>query len=227
MRLIAISDTHGKHHEVELPPYQEGDILIHAGDITRKGEIATVANFGKWLKSLPYEHKLVIAGNHDFSFQDERRIHVEGILKSAGATYLFDESVTIHGVKFYGSPWQPWFYDWAFNLQRGSEIARKWRMIPDDTDVLITHGPPSDNNGGLIQEVISGLVHENETGCADLLERIRELRNLQYHIFGHIHECHGTYLDPSVTCRFINASVLNIKYECANHPFILGILPKL
>lgn len=227
MRIIAISDTHGKHHEVELPPYRDGDILVHAGDITRKGEIATVANFGKWLEHLPYEHKIVIAGNHDFSFQDERRVHVEAILRSSSATYLYDDSVTIQGVKFYGSPWQPWFHSWAFNLQRGPEIARKWEMIPYDTDVLITHGPPGNNNGGLIQEVISGVVHENETGCADLLKRVQTLRQLQWHIFGHIHECYGTYQDPGATCRFVNASVLNIKYKCVNKPFVLGILPKL
>jgi Icc-related predicted phosphoesterase len=226
MRIIAISDTHAKHHEVELPPYQPGDILVHAGDMTRRGEIATVKNFSLWLRDLPYEHKLVIAGNHDFCFQDERRVHVENILNKV-CTYLFDESVIINGIKFYGSPWQPWFHNWAFNVQRGPDIARKWSFIPEDTNVLITHGPPSHNLGGLIPHVFhrhTGTdLYEEEVGCEDLFNRMKELPNLKYQIHGHIHECYGVYSHKDLSGKCINASCLNLRYECVNRPFILPL----
>jgi Icc-related predicted phosphoesterase len=228
MRIIAISDTHAKHHEVELPPYQPGDILVHAGDITRRGEIATVQNFSHWLKDLPYEHKLVIAGNHDFCFQDERAHQVMDMLEQiGGAHYLQDECVILNGIEFYGSPWQPWFHNWAFNLQRGSDIARKWELIPDSTNVLITHGPAAGNTGGLIPHVFHRATGENlyeeEVGCEDLFHRIKELSNLKYHICGHIHECYGIHTHPDLTCISVNASALDLRYECVNKPFILPL----
>ena len=226
MRIIAISDTHGKHYEVNLPPHKPGDILVHAGDITRKGEIATIQNFAHWAKDLPYEHIITIAGNHDFCFQDERRGLAEDILRQNGVTYLFDEAITINGKVFYGSPWQPWFHNWAFNLQRGEEISKKWAQIPVETNILITHGPPGPNLGGTIPQVISGVVTIDEVGCYDLRSRLYALPNLEYHIFGHIHECYGIYnhkLSENTSCVCVNASSLDVQYRCVNAPFILPI----
>ena len=228
MRIIAISDTHTKHHEVQLPPYHPGDILVHAGDITSRGELATVQNFAHWLNSLPYEHKIIIAGNHDFCFQDERRHHAEDMLEQfPGVHYLYDESICLNGIEFYGSPWQPWFHNWAFNIQRGEEIARKWSRIPDTTNVLITHGPPAGNLGGLIPHVFHRHTGEDlyweEVGCLDLFNRMKDLPDLKYQIHGHIHECYGDYAHPEISGEVINASSLDESYKCVNPPFILPL----
>lgn len=225
MRIIAISDTHSKHHEVQLPPYQPGDILVHAGDMTHKGELATIQNFAQWCKTLPYDHTIVIAGNHDFCFQDERHYLAESILFQAGITYLYDKEITINGIKFYGSPWQPWFFDWAFNVKRG-ELYKKWQNIPADTDVLITHGPAAPNLGGAIPEVRAGDAKINEVGDHELFEQMKYLTNLKYHICGHIHECYGIYDNSEISCKAVNASVLNLAYDCVNKPWILPIEEK-
>jgi Icc-related predicted phosphoesterase len=184
LTLVAMADTHGYHDDFTVP---EGDILIHAGDLTRRGSLEELAEVNQFLARLPHRHKIVVAGNHDWCFQ-ERPAEARAVLNAA--TYLEDEAVTIEGLKFYGSPWQPWFMDWAFNLPRGPELARRWARIPEDTDILITHGPPlgfGDRVGG-----------EERVGCEDLLKRVREVRP-KLHLFGHIHEDGGLWTEGATT----------------------------
>ncbi|TAM87114.1 metallophosphoesterase, partial [bacterium] len=121
MRIVCVSDTHQYHSRLNIP---DGDVLIHAGDLTMKGDYAAVRGVDAWLANLPHRHKIVIAGNHDFAFEGNR--YAAKMLPHA--TYLEDSGVEIDGLLFWGSPWQPWFYDWAFNLQRGAEIAEKWAL---------------------------------------------------------------------------------------------------
>src|SRR5437879_6118763 len=178
LTVVCVSDTHGRHDRLELPP---GDVLVHAGDLTYDGTLDEVRELNDWLSRLnrTYRHKVVIAGNHDFCFQEQAR-RARPLLTHA--TYLEDEAVTIDGVTFYGSPWQPWFCDWAFNLPRGPELAAVWAKIPADTDVLITHGPPQ----GILDRTHRG----EDVGCLDLLNRGYEVRR-RLHGFGHIHEAVG------------------------------------
>jgi Icc-related predicted phosphoesterase len=206
MRIVAISDTHMRHHKIAVP---EGDVLVHAGDFTKRGSMKDVDAFNTWLGTLPHRHKLVIAGNHDWAFQ---KTPAEARAALNHATYLEDEGVELDGVRFWGSPWQPWFLSWAFNLQRGAEIAQKWALIPARTDVLITHGPPL----GFGDRCVGG----EEVGCADLLARIRELRP-RAHIFGHIHEGSGVRTDEHTT--YVNASVLDVAYEVAYPPRVIDL----
>ena len=204
-RIVCISDTHGQHKKLKLP---EGDILIHAGDICAgRGSRNEVEKFNEWLGELNYSHIICIAGNHDFPLV---HYHEEAHEIMSNCIYLKDEEVVIDGIKFYGSPWQPWFHSWAFNLQRGPEIAKKWAMIPDDTDILITHGPPY---GYGDETMWSGHV-----GCRDLLDRINIVKP-KVNIFGHIHEGYGVYNSDNTT--FINASsVGDIEL---NKPIVLDI----
>ncbi len=134
MKIITISDSHDLHWSLKI---RDGDVLVHAGDLTNRGIHEEVEDLNRFLGTLPHPHKIVIAGNHDFCIEDYR-IDCEEIITNC--TYLQDQELIINGVKFYGSPWQPLFYDWAFNLERGPEIRGKWDLIPADTDVLITHG---------------------------------------------------------------------------------------
>jgi len=187
--IVCVSDTHGRHEEVAIP---DGDVLVHAGDLTREGWLEEVAQFDSWLASLPHKHKVVVCGNHDWCFQ-ETPGQARALLRHA--VYLQDEAAVVAGLRFYGSPWQPWFLDWAFNLPRGSELAAKWAMIPEDTEVLVTHGPPA----GVLDLTKRG----ERPGCADLLDRVRAVRP-RLHVFGHIHEAAGVIRDGETL--FVNAS---------------------
>lgn len=199
MKCIAISDTHGMYRDIDVP---DGDILIHAGDITRQGKINELYDFNDWLGEQPHRHKIVIAGNHDWCFENQPN-GSRGLITNA--IYLQDESVIINGFKFYGSPWQPWFLDWAFNLQRGEEISLKWALIPNDVDVLITHGPVY----GILDKVTTG---EN-VGCEEL-KKVIDLNPPKFHVCGHIHEGYGTETLNGIT--FINACVNSERYRPIN-----------
>jgi predicted phosphohydrolase len=197
--IVAISDTHGMHHAVTVPT---GDILIHAGDITLHGDIGELDEINTWLGSLPHTHKILVAGNHDFCFERDPeacRTHLGNCL------YLQDQAVTILGIRFYGSPWQPWFFDWAFNLQRGPELRAKWDMIPADTDVLITHGPPYGHGDRTSRG--------QQVGCEDLLEAVERIRP-RLHVFGHIHEDAGISHNAHTT--LINASICTRDFRPVN-----------
>ncbi|XP_062618352.1 metallophosphoesterase domain-containing protein 1-like [Saccostrea cucullata] len=147
----------------EIP---EGDVLLHAGDFTNVGWPGEVKELNDILGQLPHKHKIVIAGNHDLTFDDEMLqndpeafekfgLNLEKVktdLTSVGVNsakelltnclYLEDACVELYGIKIHGSPWQPEFCDWGFNLPRGQPCLSKWDLIPCDTDILITHGPP-------------------------------------------------------------------------------------
>lgn len=141
-KITFISDTHTHHNKItkDLPG---GDILIHTGDISSMGYEYEINAFCKWFNSLDkYEHKIFIAGNHDFGFQNNKEKILELVNSYKNITYLEDQGIILNGIKIYGSPWQPLFHNWAFNLPRnGDELKSKWNNIPKDTDILLTHGP--------------------------------------------------------------------------------------
>ena len=204
MRIVAIADSHGLHDRLVVP---DGDVLIHAGDVTRHGELEELPGLNAWFGALPHRHKLLIAGNHDWCFQQLP----EGCRQLLTAvTYLQDEAVTIEGVRFYGSPWTPLFFDWAFNLPRGRALRARWLQIPRTTDVLITHGPPQ----GIADRTAQG----EHAGCADLREIVEQLAP-SLHIFGHIHEGAGIVAGARTT--FVNASVVDQRYAPVNPPAVL------
>jgi Icc-related predicted phosphoesterase len=188
MRIVCVSDTHGRHRYTEVP---DGDVLIHAGDLTAHGSLDDVEEFDRWLGALPHRHKVVIAGNHDFCFQqrpDEARARLTSCL------YLEDAGCEIAGLRFYGSPWTPTFYDWAFMLS-DAELAAKWALIPTGVDVLITHGPPF--------SFLDWTNRGEHAGSVTLQRRAEEVKP-RLHVFGHIHEGAGR-VDLNGTI-YLNAS---------------------
>ena len=203
LKIVALSDTHGRRPWFKIP---DGDVLIHAGDMTLRGCLDEVVKFNDFLGTLPHPHKIIVAGNHDLCFETHT---AECRSRLTNGVYLQDESVTIQGVKFYGSPWQPTFRDMAFNLPRGKEIQSKWDLIPPDTDVLITHGPPYGRGD---QTLFSGAV-----GCRDLFQTVERL-DIPLHIFGHIHEAAGQSVNGKTL--FANVSVCNILYLPIQRPFV-------
>jgi len=187
----------------------DGDILIHAGDFTEHGTLVEAEAFDRFLATLPHKHKLVVAGNHDSAFET-RPSEAASVMRHC--TYLQDSSVRINGITFYGSPWQPWFMDWAFNLPRGKALREKWQMIPEQTDVLITHSPPM----GYGDCIYSG----DRVGCEDLITVVERIKP-RLHIFGHIHEGYGTSQNEHTT--FINACSCNMKNQPKNAAIVVEI----
>lgn len=206
LRIVAVSDTHEHHWHLNIP---DGDVFIHAGDITARGDIDALPDFNDFLGSLPHKHKLVIAGNHDFCLEREPE-RARAMLTNC--TYLLDEGVTIAGLNFWGSPWQPWHHNWAFNLHRGGQIRQKWNLIPADTDVLITHGPPLRHGDYTYMG--------NYVGCADLREIVWKLKP-KLHIFGHIHEAAG--ITRNAHTIFANACTVNLAHKPVNPPLVFDL----
>ena len=212
MKIVFISDTHGKHEYLTSKAYNNilgsGDVLVHAGDVSNVGKAHEIKQFLDWFSNTDFTHKVFIAGNHDFGFETHNDIAPE--YKEKGVHYLFDSEVVIDGVKFYGSPWQPEFYDWAFNLPRGEKLAEKWAKIPMDTDILITHGPAY----GMLDYTIGG----QQVGCQDLYHKIMEVQP-KIHVCGHIHWAYGQKNFFGI--EFLNACVLNEKYIHENKPIVI------
>ncbi|KAL1517795.1 hypothetical protein ABEB36_001519 [Hypothenemus hampei] len=242
LRFVCMSDTHSLVRNIIFEiPY--GDVFIHAGDFTKCGQKDEVIAFNQWLGTLPHKHKIVISGNHELSFDDtvfkkkfvkrnreliedevphygktkdniSEAVSTENIRQYlTNCTYLEDSGTEICGVRIYGSPWQPEFGNWAFNLSRGSECLSKWNLIPNDVDVLVTHTPPL-GHGDL---VCSGV----RAGCAELLATVQQRVKPKYHVFGHIHEGYGVTSDGKII--FINASTCDINYIPNNLPVVFDM----
>jgi Icc-related predicted phosphoesterase len=208
MHVTAISDLHG--HLVPIPPC---DLLLIAGDIcpVRDHSLQTQITFldgpfRKWLDEIPARHIVGIAGNHDFLFE----LDPESVPRDLRWTYLLDSAVEVDGLSVYGTPWQPRFFDWAFNLDE-PELAKKWELIPAGTDILLCHSPPR----GFGDRTIRG----DAAGSPSLLEAIRRVRP-KLVVFGHIHEGRGQWsLDVDGTrVRLANASLVDENYRLAHGP---------
>ena len=171
-------------------------MLIHAGDMTCVGGIDEIKEFNEWLGTLPHRHKIVIAGNHDLYLETVPSL---ANVLITNAIYLNDNGVEIEELKIWGSPISPNYQDWAFNRERGEEIRKYWEMIPEDTDILITHCPPC----GILDFDNKGK-HE---GCQDLLEIVQRKIKPRLHVFGHLHDAHGQVKIGETI--FVNASVVN------------------
>ena len=195
MKIICISDTHGEHGKLRIP---SGDILIHAGDFTNHGTIQEITSFNSWWASQPHKYKIVVPGNHDLMFEESPQQAV-GLLSSATAV-LIHEELDIEGIKIFGSPHTPMFCDWSFMYEK-NEAARIWNNIPDEIDILITHGPAY----GVLDRTNRGVC----AGCPVLLNRIREIKPA-VHIFGHIHEAFG---------RFDHEDTVHINAASIHNPF--------
>lgn len=230
-KIALISDTHGRHAELsdKLKGIHDGDILIHAGDLSNEGTYSEIVKFLQWMAVQPFNHKAIIAGNHDFGFEGygvriNASTYVEGekmksglidLCKELGITYLEDSMVEIEGIKIYGSPYTPLFYDWAF-MRDAENIKKIWSKIPENLDILVVHGPAF-GYGDLNSDGI-------RCGCPYLLERIKQVKP-KYHVFGHIHEARGIYRsnEPDLlNTTFINATSVN-GWTNMHGPFLIHV----
>jgi predicted phosphodiesterase len=232
--VVCISDTHGLHGRIPPQNIPDGDLLIHAGDFTNTGEQNQIESFMLWFGSQPHRYKVLIAGNHDITLHElyyetsgRQRFHRNKgfsvsecralVTNHPNVIYLEDSGTTlsfpgIGDVTVWGSPWQPEFCDWAFNLNRGTELQEKWALIPEGTDILITHGPPS----GYGDRCEDGF----RAGCEDLLATIRARVHPKLHVSGHIHEGYGVARDELNTC-YVNASTCTFHYRPTNPAIVV------
>ena len=222
-RITVLSDTHTRHGLIPMEDLPGGDLLIHAGDIMNSGYNKNdILDFCTWFSSLKqYNEKIFIAGNHDRMFENHPEELQEILNKFLNIDYIQDEEYVSYGdgpngdhpednIRIYGSPWQPEFYSWAFNLPKnGIEIAGKWEAIPDNTDILITHGP---SFGTL--DTVAGRQYDN-LGCELLAQRIEVIKP-KIHVCGHIHSGRGYEFKNGT--HFFNASVLDEQYNYTQKP---------
>lgn len=192
-KIVAFSDTHDRHKGLTLP---KGDIAIHAGDATGRGEYEETLAFLKWFGAQNFEHKIFTPGNHDFIFEKNPTL-AKQLAEENSVTLLNHETIVIDGIKIFASPWTPYFYNWAFNAGRTIPeaahfkkpfIGDLWQDIPADTNILVTHGPPYDVLDELL--FIDGRSKGQFVGCVELRKKIEEIKP-DIHIFGHIHCQHG------------------------------------
>lgn len=224
MVITFISDTHTKHRycEDDLPG---GDLLIHAGDIMNSGHDENdVWEFLEWFnKREQYKGHVFIAGNHDRYFENKPDETKNILREYPKVTYLQDKSLlyvnedTNDACSIYGSPHQPTFHNWAFNLPRnGEELQNKWNNIPKDIDILITHGPA----WGHLDVVPYGHL---SVGCELLRERVDVIKP-KIHVFGHVHSGYGYKFHNGT--HFFNASVLDERYSYSNKPITIDWNPE-
>jgi len=192
MRVVAISDSHALHREVDVPG---GDLLIHAGDFTMFGKSASaLRDFNAWLGELPHPHKLVVPGNHEFLLETDPSL----CRQITNATVLINDSTTINGVKIWGSPLTQ-HYGGAFGRSNATDRVRIYNTIPADVDILVTHGPPY----GILD---SSDEYPGPAGDPELRDAVRRVKP-RLHIFGHIHAGYGVL--PTVHTLFINAALMD------------------
>jgi Icc-related predicted phosphoesterase len=215
IKVTLMSDTHTKERNVLV---NGGDLILHSGDVMNSGyEWEDLYDFLTWFSELPYKMKVFTPGNHDRYIQDNPVDAWKMIneFHDKGVRCLIDDFVEFEGLKIYGSPWQPEFYNWAFNLPRnGWEIEQKWKDIPDDTDILLTHGPA----WGILDTVVNR--RDFNLGCEMLAKRLETLHPL-IHNCGHIHTGYG-YVEKNGT-HFFNSSILDERYRHNQKPFDITI----
>lgn len=231
MRLVFISDTHQRHDFV-IP---DGDVLIHAGDFTMEGRIPELQRFASWINVVRigggFKDVVVIPGNHELGMPKNESLFRE--MLGPKVTFLVHQPAVVGGLRFFGSPYTPRFFDWEYNVDRGELLARLWSQIPSDTQVLVTHGPPYgrldsvNRPGGEMDAMDFGSYgkgdrsrrhRQTHVGCVDLMQRIQDLKDLRLHVFGHIHA-------PGVEAAasgvmYVNASTCNQQYKAVHKPHI-------
>jgi predicted phosphodiesterase len=241
VRIVCISDTHLQWKPVDQIP--EGDVLIHAGDLTMTGSYLEVVRACATLSRFPHPRKLLIAGNHDALFQT--RPGDAKVAVGDAITYLEDSGVEIGGLRFWGSPWTPRYYDWSFQLERKRPESERpfllrdrgqvmaldasgrptlrwaedhWKQIPQDTDVLITHGPPY----GILDKAGYDLASKTDLHVGDeaLLDVVKQIRP-RVHVFGHIHSSPGQVEQDGTI--FVNATMCDESYRWLRKPIVIDL----
>ena len=232
VKIACFSDTHTKHQDVVIP---ECDIAIFAGDASNRGSMYDIIPFMEWYnKQYQATRKIWIAGNHDVTLDRKRTGETKypewfenAIRVYENIHYLEHNSINLFGLNIFGSPYTPEFYPeyWGFNVKRGPNIRAYWNSIPDNTDVLVVHGPMRGTLDWVSMEYNRVEYPAGHVGCDDLRDRVYQLKQLKLFTFGHIHSNTGIlYLpigDKELVC--VNAAVVDQKYNFKHQPQIIEL----
>jgi predicted phosphohydrolase len=196
LRFVCVSDTHNEIDKIHIP---SGDVFIHCGDaVNHRTSSRDIVEFNDFVGKLPHKYKLFISGNHCVCLNPKRPDRSQKILSNM--IYLQDQLIDIKGVRIYGSPWRPkrgcFYRAEAFGYDAKDIRADKWSNIPDDIDILLTHGPPYS-----IRDYNSST--KEPLGCPGLLDEIVTRVRPRIHLFGHMHECRGASLYKSEDNRIL------------------------
>lgn len=232
IKIVLISDTHTKTEGFTIP---ECDLLIHAGDPTYQGKKNESLDFLEWFNSLDQAtEKIYVAGNHEVRWdrakQSDAQLEewlMEARAKYGRIRYLEHESIKLFGLNIFGSPYTPDFFPeyWAFNLPRGERLKATWAQIPNDTNILISHGPAKGWLDWVPEGDGSGRYPGGHVGCADLRARIFQLYDLKLFVCGHLHDQYGSLDIPmrDRDLKYFNASILDDQYEVAHQPHVITL----
>ena len=211
LKIVCVSDNHNN-----TPKLPQGDVIVHAGDLTGQGTLAEIEKGLEWLARQDAELKILVPGNHDWGFE-RNPSETRKMCEERDIVLLIDQEHIHRGVRFYGSPWQPAFCDWAFNLYEPEELAEKWALIPHDVDVLITHGPA--------YGILDLSSRDVACGCRELGKAIAKVQP-RAHVFGHIHSQNGEQLvrpweGPDYLA--VNATLCDERYNCRNPAQVIWV----
>jgi predicted phosphohydrolase len=211
MRICAISDTHGRHGELDIPPC---DLLISAGDYSFHGAPEAVLGFHQWLNDQPAKHIISLQGNHE-QWVEKNFLAAQELAKGVcpRVMFMYTGQIVIDGIMIWCSSYTPTYgCGWAYNADRGDRIKAHWDMIPNETDILVTHGPPM----GILDEVRRTFAMGDTTehlGCLDLLQAVKKIKPSP-HFFGHIHGGYGQHHEDGTS--FYNVSICDEMYRPIN-----------
>ena len=183
IKLWHISDTHGDHALLTVPKGIK--IVIHSGDHSNhydeyRNEPEARA-FLHWFGKLKIPYKILIAGNHD-AFAARSNQEFRNLCAMYDIIYLENDWTYVEGIKIWGSPLTPTFKTWHFMKDR-STLHDVWKQIPEDTDIVIVHGPPK----GILDASYRNDGTTDKCGCLSLKKHILERIKPKFVLFGHIH----------------------------------------
>jgi len=240
-RFVVVSDTHNRRPHVEWVP--DWDVFIHCGDITMTGRHSEFSRFRQWLTTMPPENpKIVIAGNHDIGLDREfcervgpmrlrKMFDHKGAADSLDPSHLFDPKMNIHylqhgalelktsqgKIKIFGSPYVFKSHGWAFGYEKA---GNRWKEIPKDTEILLTHMPPSETLGAISED-------GEDIGCPSLGQAVRGNRSIRLHLFGHCHEAVGVYPEEATRRVLVNVASLTRAYNVNKKTYGLTIVDRV
>lgn len=218
MKVTAISDLHG-----DMPKLGGGDLLIVAGDFTAWDKVEQWEQWWAWINKQPYDHKVYIAGNHDMFLTPAYHCSPKALVRamqmhdtmreSIKVTYLQDSGTVVDGFKIWGTPWSRWFEGvnpdcTAFMLKSEFELQDRFNLIPEDTDILVSHSPCYCR--------LDKTLYGDEAGSRALRDRVDYLRTkkLRYHFHGHIHEAYGAHEEEGL--KTFNVARMDRSYTPRN-----------
>lgn len=219
MNIWFISDTHNRHLELVVP---KAEMVIHCGDESMQQNAALneleARRFFDWFSSLDIPHKIYVPGNHSTAVE-------RGLVRASdypGVHFLIHESLTCGGLRLFGSPYTPRFHDWAYMMKRG-RLDAAWQAIPEETDILITHGPPQGILDLARDSATKALI---QVGCSALRRHVEDRVQPRIHAFGHLHDERGISNYGRFTrdaTEFINCACCNLSGELKHHGFVIEI----